>query len=65
MAQQIYLFEFPDKPKKNQNQAIFLAENLRLIVWKKRKKQNFVYHFVNSLKNLENEIRKQPDKKNN
>jgi exonuclease III len=60
-AKQIYLFDFPANPPKSQNKAIFLAANLSLIVWKKRKKPNFIYHFINSLKKYENEIRKHQD----
>lgn len=57
-AQQIYLFDFPANPKESQNKAIFLAANLSLIVWKKRKKTNFTCYFINSIKILENELRK-------
>ena len=37
-TQQIYLLDFPSNPKTSQNQAIFLAANISLIVWKKGKK---------------------------
>lgn len=58
---QIYLFDFPATTKKWQNEAIFLAANLSVIVWKKRKKPNFIYNFIQSLKKSESEIRKHPN----
>lgn len=60
-TQQIYLLDFPSNPKTSQNQAIFLAANLSLIVWKKRKKAKFMMHFMNSLKKSERNIEQHPN----
>jgi hypothetical protein len=60
-TQQFYLLDFPSNPKTSQNQAIFLAANISLIVWKKRKKANFMMHFMNSLKKSERNIQQHPN----
>ena len=56
---QILLFQFPP-PKKKQNFAIWLSANLSLIVWKKRKKTNFIKHFITSLKTKEDNLKTHP-----
>ncbi len=56
-TKQIYLLDFPNTPKTSKNKAIFLAANLSQIVWKKRKKHDFMINFMNSLKNKENTLK--------
>lgn len=60
---QLFLLDFPNTPKKTQNYAIFLAANLSLIVWKKRKKCNFMSIFISYLENAEKRIKQSIDYK--
>lgn len=54
---EILLFQFPP-PTSKRNKAIWLSANLSLILWKKRKKPNFMNHFITSLKTKEENLRK-------
>ncbi len=53
----ICLFKFPPTPKATQNTAIWIAANFTILLWKTRKKANFMQHFINKFKSEENAIK--------
>jgi hypothetical protein len=49
-VKEICLLQFPPNPKKSQREAIHVAANFTLTLWKTRKKPRFMEHFIPSFK---------------